>query len=62
MIDNVFALCVQALTWLAQHVGMTYEEVNVWLFCVLWPAFTITLVWVILWQRRRLNEFPMKRS
>jgi hypothetical protein len=52
MIDEIFSACVQALVWLAQKVGMTYEEVNVWLFCVLWPALTLTLIGVILWQRK----------
>ncbi len=68
MIDTMFAFCVQVLTHLAQVLGMTYEEVNVWFFCVVWPAFTVLLIAVIAWQRRKLrlltglNEFPMKRS
>ena len=41
MIDKVFYLCVRFLKWLAEKLNMTYNEVNVWIFCVIWPIITI---------------------
>ena len=40
-IDRIFMLCVHLLRWLAGKLGMTYNEVNVWLFCVIWPIITL---------------------
>lgn len=39
--DRVFRGCVVLLLRLADATGMTYEQVNVWIFCVLWPALTL---------------------
>lgn len=44
MIDKIFYLCVKVLKWLAKHLGMTYNEVNVWIFCVIWPIITIVSI------------------
>jgi hypothetical protein len=55
-VDWLFEGAVSALYWLAGLLGTTYEEVNVWLFCVAWPAITIVqTIWIIrlLRQKRR---------
>ena len=47
-----------AVCW-ARYLGITYEELNVWLFCVAWPALTIALiVWLVflIRQNRRLKR------
>jgi len=60
MMDEVFDWCVRLLVFLATQFGMTYKEINVWIFVIIWPIITIVLVvWVILQQlriRRLLNE------
>lgn len=43
-IDTIFMLCVYFLQWLAKKLGMTYNEVNVWLFCVICPLVTLVSV------------------
>jgi hypothetical protein len=58
-IDTIFNWAVHALVLLAQLLGITYEEINVWLFCVAWPLFTLfLLVWIsVLWhQNKTLRE------
>ena len=40
-IDTLFMLCVYFLQWLTKRLGMTYNEVNVWIFCVIWPIITL---------------------
>jgi hypothetical protein len=52
MMNAVFDLCVRILVFLAERTGMTYQEINVWIFVILWPLVTLLLVAVILVQRR----------
>ena len=42
--DKVFSGCVKTLKWTAEKTGMTYGHVNLWVFCVIWPAVTVGLV------------------
>ena len=54
-IDSVFDWCVYLLVDAARFLGVTYEEINVWLFCILWPLVTViqTCLIVWLWIERR---------
>jgi len=49
-IDGAFNFCVVLLLGIAKRLGMTYEAVNVWIFCVICPLLTLALVGVIVWQ------------
>ena len=51
LIDDLFVACVRFLEWGAPKVGMTYNEINIWLFVVVHPV--ITLTFVMLWHRGR---------
>ena len=42
--DRIFDLCVVFLVWLARVTGTTYKEINVIIFCILWPLFTLALI------------------
>ena len=42
--DKVFDKCVDILIWTAEKTGTTYKQVNVAVFCVIWPAVTVGLV------------------
>ncbi|MCS5488878.1 DUF6717 family protein [Algoriphagus limi] len=47
-IDKVFDLSVESLVITAQLFDMTNNEINVWLFWVIWPILTIWLIgWVV---------------
>ena len=54
-IDNVFDWSVIALVECAKLLGITYEKINVWLFCVAWPLVTLAMVAVIvkLWRENQ---------
>jgi ABC-type transport system involved in multi-copper enzyme maturation permease subunit len=39
-IDKVFYKCVDALQWTAKKTNLSYEEINVIVFCAIWPAVT----------------------
>ena len=49
-IDIIFNYCVKLLYELAEVIGITYEEINVWLFVILLPlllAMSLSLnVWL----------------
>jgi hypothetical protein len=53
-VDAIFNWAVHALVWLARLLGITYEEINVWLFCVAWPLVTLCLILgvIYLWRGR----------
>lgn len=40
-IDSLFDTCVLLLVWVSGVLGLTYEEVNIYLFCVVWPLLTV---------------------
>jgi len=44
MTDKVFYGCVNLLRYTAIKLGITYTQINVWVFCVIWPAITIALI------------------
>lgn len=62
-IDALFDLCVRILIWLAALFGVSYNEINIWIFCVIWPIFTVILIGLVVWQwisirklKRKLNQ------
>ena len=68
-IDATFNSAVIALVQCAKFLGITYEEINVWLFCVGWPVVTlVTLAMLVkLWRdnrtlHRRLTARPVSRA
>ena len=59
MVDRIFQWCVDLLLWLAAATGTTYKQINVIIFCVIWPLLTLALIALCLMQRaqiRRLRE------
>ena len=38
---NIFNLCVQWLLYIGDKVGLDYYEINVLIFCIIWPIITI---------------------
>lgn len=53
-IDFLFDWAVIVLVETARLVGITYEEINVWLFVIAWTLITLGMMIVILVQRREL--------
>ena len=42
-IDVVYDFCVILLIDTARFLGITYEEINVWFFVVIWPLVSLIL-------------------
>jgi hypothetical protein len=43
--NDVFNWCVDFLVYWAQIFNITYEEINVIVFCIIWPIFTLFLIY-----------------
>ena len=56
MMDTIFDWCVDVLVYWAGILGITYKEINVWVFVIIWPIVTLVLVAIIFWQRGRIRK------
>ena len=61
-IDVTFNYCVRLLYEVAGLLGITYEEINVWLFCVIWPVTTLLMLVEIIRLRFRLRSINCKKE
>ncbi len=55
MVDQIFDGCVRVLVDWANILGITYKEINVWIFVIIWPILTIFLIVVIILQQRKIR-------
>ncbi len=57
--DAIFDWCVAVLVYFASVFGITYKEINVWVFVIIWPILTLALIALIFYQQihiRRLKK------
>ena len=57
--DAIFDWCVGVLVYFAGMFGITYKEINVWAFVIIWPILTLILIALIIAQQvhiRRLQK------
>ena len=54
--DAVFDWCVEVLVYFAGVFGITYKEINVWVFVIIWPIFTLVLIALVIIQRVRIRQ------
>lgn len=54
-IDQTFNFCVYLLYDTADILGITYEEINVWIFCVIWPIASLILFAEVIRLRLKLT-------
>lgn len=59
IVDFLFNLAVRYLYALAEFFGITYEEINVWIFVVSWPlSLIVAALWItyLLYKVKRLQR------
>ena len=56
-VDLVFNYCVKLIYDAASFVGISYEEINVWVFCILWPIATIIILGEIVRLKIKIRRF-----
>jgi len=54
-IDETFNFCVRLLYDIGAILGISYEEVNVWLFCIIWPLLSLVLFAEVIRLRMKLG-------
>lgn len=62
MWDNVFNMCVDIMLFLGDITGLSYNEINVLVFCIIWPLYTIYLLILSYKARRALYLFQNPNS
>jgi hypothetical protein len=58
--DAIFDWCVNVLVYFAGVLGITYKEINVWVFVILWPILTLALIVVVLIQQIRIRRLEKR--
>jgi hypothetical protein len=61
MMDQIFDGCVRVLVYWAGILGITYKEINVWVFVILWPILTISLFAIIRKQRQMIQRLSRSK-
>ena len=56
MMDQIFDWCVNVLVYWAGIFGITYKEINVWVFVIVWPILTVILFGIIVVQQRNIRQ------
>jgi len=62
MMDQVFDWCVDVLVYWAGILGITYKELNVWVFVIIWPVLTILLIGIIVMKHRTISQLSKGRQ
>jgi hypothetical protein len=55
-VDAIFDWCVGVLVYFAGVFGITYKEINVWVFVIIWPILTLILIALIIMQQVRIRR------
>ncbi len=61
MMDQIFDWCVNVLIYWANIFGITYKEINVWVFVIIWPILTLVLIGILAAQRRKIQQLMKER-
>ena len=55
-IDETFNFCVYLLYDMANVFGISYEEINVWIFCIIWPVASLILFAEVIRLRLKISS------
>ena len=61
-IDQIFNFCVRLLYDIGLVLGITYEEINVWLFVIIWPIASLLLFAEVIRLRLKLSILNNSRG
>jgi hypothetical protein len=56
MMDAIFDWCVNVLVYFAGVFGITYKEINVWVFVIIWPILTLAMLVILIVQQVRIRR------
>ncbi|MGZ9234635.1 MAG: hypothetical protein ACXW4E_03850 [Anaerolineales bacterium] len=58
--NQIFDWCVNVLICWANIFGITYKEITVWVFVILWPLLTLLLICIIVMQYRTIRRLSRR--
>jgi len=61
-IDETFNFCVRLLYEIGGILGISYEEINVWLFVIIWPIASLLLFAEVIRLRLKLSFLNSERG
>ena len=56
MIDVIFDWCVELLVKLAELLGITYNDINVWIFVIIEPLIFLFMLFIIIKQLIKIKR------
>ncbi len=56
MMDKAFWICVKIIQEMSKILGMTYEELNIWLFVIIHPLITLIFIVLFIKYKRLYNK------
>ena len=54
--DTAFWICVKIIQEMSKILGMTYEELNIWLFVIIHPILTLIFIVLFIKYKRLYNK------
>lgn len=54
--NRLFDLCVDIMIYWAKLSGMTYKEINIWIFCIIEPIIFLIMLGVIIAQNNIIKK------
>ncbi len=58
--DEIFNTCVDLLHYWGDIIGLTYKEINVWIFVIIQPLiFIVMSIWII-YLRKKIKKGELK--
>ncbi len=59
-VNALFDWCVQILLTGAHWLGISYNEINIWIFCIIEPIVFVLILGVIIWQWKKIRQLKHK--
>jgi len=59
-VNSLFDWCVEILIKGAHALGMSYNEINIWIFCIIEPIVFVLMFVVIIWQWNKIRKLKRK--
>jgi len=54
--NELFDICVDILYWISDLTGLSYKEANIWIFVIIHPLITVSLLFITIKQRVILKK------
>jgi len=59
--NDLFHQCAEFLRWLAPIFGLTYKELNIWIFVIIEPLIFLIMVFWIIKLKKQINDLQTKQ-